>query len=414
MMMRPDATEFKPQPGPWMHGAIPYSMVGMDDGSFIYNHWPMQQEMMTHMAMQGAAAQPHDVQEMMIHMAMQGATAQPYLQPGGGDPTLGSRGSRRRRQRHAQASADVEATQAYGYGRIAATAVDGGDGESGDDTAAEPDEDALVEEIANDLKAKLDGGGAERVAMLASVPKIAQESKAKSRALQHLLDVVPMKDRLELVNSLKNHIRDCYASPFANYVLQKVVEIMTPEQGEFIIEEVADIAGKVARHRYGCRVLCHVVQYCSMESRHAQLLIDAIMQDGPALCRHTFGNYVIQQILEHGETEHRHQVADALLKDDRNAKNRNASHVLEKALEQCPREDICALAESLLESDKKILELATHQFGCFIVRALLKTPSEFADRTREYLFPYTAELEKSRNGKKVLEALKVVQTSDSA
>jgi len=224
-----------------------------------------------------------------------------------------------------------------------------------------------------------------------------------------------MKDQVALVTALHGHVREAINSPHANYVVQKVVELMTPAQASFVIEEVRGNAAAVARHRFGCRVLCRVLEHCSMGNGLVNALVEEMLIDAPALCRHTFGNYVMQHVLEFGAPDQRHTIAMALLQDVRSAKNRNASHVLEKALEVCPPNDRCALAEHLLSSPQPLdlVTLAEHQFGCFVVRALLRLPAQFAQQARACLEPHTSQLEASRHGRKVLEELRLLQEEPS-
>jgi len=288
---------------------------------------------------------------------------------------------------------------------------DEGDGADAGDTDTNDADQIRMLEIADNLAAKLRAGDMERDAALKSVPEVASANKVSSRAVQYLLEKLPMKDQVALVTALHGHVRNAINSPYANYVVQKVVELMTPAQASFIIEELLGNAGAVARHRFGCRVLCRVLEHCSMGNEHVTALVDEILSDTPALCRHTFGNYVMQHVLEFGAPEQRHIIATALLRDVRSAKNRNASHVLEKALEVCLPDDQRALAEHLLSSPHPLdlLTLAEHQFGCFVVRALLRLPGHFAQETRACLEPHVSKLEASRHGRKVLEEFRLLE-----
>merc|ERR1712137_726176 len=80
----------------------------------------------------------------------------------------------------------------------------------------------------------------------ALVAAVASANKVSSRAIQYLLEKLPMKDQVALVTALHGHVRNAINSPYANYVVQKVVELMTPTQASFIIEEVLGNAAAVA------------------------------------------------------------------------------------------------------------------------------------------------------------------------
>merc|ERR1712224_726967 len=93
------------------------------------------------------------------------------------------------------------------------------------------------------------------------------------------------------------------------------------------------------------------------------------------LCKHAFGNYVMEHLLEFGLPDQRRDVARALHANAAIlAQDRHGSRIVEKALEVCSGEDQAAIADALLNSEE-LPSLAEDQFGCFVVKALLKKPS---------------------------------------
>merc|ERR1712224_496880 len=96
------------------------------------------------------------------------------------------------------------------------------------------------------------------------------------------------------------------------------------------------------------------------------------------LCKHAFGNYVMEHILEFGLPDQRRDVARALHADvAMYAQDRHGSRIVEKALEVCSGEDQAAIADALLNSGA-LPSLAEDKFGCFVVKALLRMPSELS------------------------------------
>eukprot|EP00913_Durusdinium_trenchii_P004487 g4166.t1 len=97
-----------------------------------------------------------------------------------------------------------------------------------------------------------------------------------------------------------------------------------------------------ARHRFGCRILCRLLEHCTTEAS-TQRLISNILED-PAealeLCRHNFGHHVVQLVLERGHPRHKELVLQVLRRDlATNAAHRRASYVVEAALNNCaPKE----------------------------------------------------------------------------
>lgn len=138
--------------------------------------------------------------------------------------------------------------------------------------------------------------------------------------------------------------------------------------------------------------------------------MDEILVQADELSRHSFGHHTIRAIVEHGTSDQRHSVACALYKElFRNANHRNASLVVEKALEFCSTEDQMAIAAPLLQSPASLKALAENQFGCYVVKAVLRMQGEPAVRAQEYLQELAAcgDLQSSKCGQWPLREVKV-------
>merc|ERR1711988_1336486 len=111
---------------------------------------------------------------------------------------------------------------------------------------------------------------------------------------------------------LRGHVRPAMRSMYANYVLQKIIEVTPISKHSFIVEELNGFAIEVARHRFGCRILCRILEHGSLEDGRTAQLLQEVLDDAEALSRHTYGNFVIATILEFGLPQHRQQVAHVL------------------------------------------------------------------------------------------------------
>merc|ERR1712242_555072 len=102
------------------------------------------------------------------------------------------------------------------------------------------------------------------------------------------------------------------------------VEVLPMSQVSFVPEELRGMGLEVARHRYGCRIFCRLLEH-SADHPEPAALIEEVLQDAIGLCRHSFGHYVVQSILEHGTTEQKQHIVDALSDDFlRSVQDRNA------------------------------------------------------------------------------------------
>jgi len=181
-----------------------------------------------------------------------------------------------------------------------------------------------------------------------------------------------------IAQQLEGHVKEATESPHANYVLQKVIEQLSSATSSFIADELLPYAPRFSRHRFGCRIVCRLVEHCSSEES-TQRLIEKLLEDPEEaldLCKHNFGHHVVQSILEHGDARHKEIIADVMRHDLlANARHRSSSYVLEAALLHCSPQDQESLVQFLVQP-VVVAELAQSDFGggVFVVRTLLKHP----------------------------------------
>jgi len=226
--------------------------------------------------------------------------------------------------------------------------------------------------------------------------------QAGCRVVQTALEMADLQRAEDLVEGLHGHVCEAVISPHGNYVIQKLIEVMPTAQAYFVTLELTGKGAAFARHRYGCRIMCRLLEHSAHET-HTMALVDEVVAEAVSLSRHAFGHHVIQSIFEHGTPEQLHKVVEALRSDlPRNAQNRNVTYVIEKALSYCAEEDRETLINDLL-SDDQFYELTQHQFGSFIIRALLKLPGNASHRTLAQLERAYCILQASKHGQKLLQ-----------
>merc|ERR1719210_2955837 len=116
---------------------------------------------------------------------------------------------------------------------------------------------------------------------------------------------------MSLAQELTGHVWEKSASPHGNYVLQRCVEVMPPERVQFMISEMCGRAVSAAQDAKRCRVLQRLIEHCP----HWQTkpLVEELVASAERLFRHAYGNFVIQNILEQGEPECRHRLAEMMV-----------------------------------------------------------------------------------------------------
>mmetsp|Transcript_87481 Transcript_87481/g.271760 ORF Transcript_87481/g.271760 Transcript_87481/m.271760 type:complete len:426 (-) Transcript_87481:367-1644(-) len=260
-----------------------------------------------------------------------------------------------------------------------------------------------------ELMEGLEAGGEARAAAVAALRGSVLSSSfapAGCRVVQLALQLADRVAAPQLLAELHGHVRAAIESPHANYVIQKVVEVMPAALSGFVAEELRGAGAAVARHRYGCRVLCRLLEHTGSSVSLMEVL-DEVLAEARDLCRHAFGHYVLQSILEHGHASHRQRLASTLRSELlEHAQHRCSSHVLESALVHCSAEDREALAAGLLAGGADgVAALARGQFSSFVVRALIRQPGEVAQATWGHLQSTAAQVQKTRHGQRLLRDL---------
>lgn len=258
-------------------------------------------------------------------------------------------------------------------------------------------------------KAQLEEGGEPRLAAIAnihgSVLDMAMDPLG-CHLIQLALDVASQKDAAEMALELRGHICAAIDSKHGNHVVQKVVEVLPTSLTSFVVEELEGHGLEMARHRYGCRILCRLLEHSATEGRTAEL-VEELVADTRDLSRHAYGYHVMRCILEHGLPRHRNSIAAALSGGvQRHAKHRHASFVVEKALAHCDEEARDFLANEMLQTPEHIVDLARHQFGRHVVSQLVRLPGDCSRKAIYNIHVGLPQVQSSKHGRRLIEQVR--------
>jgi hypothetical protein len=274
------------------------------------------------------------------------------------------------------------------------------------------DEISVSEAMKKELTRQLEAGGASKRNALSrihgSVLTMAFEPFG-CRVVQLAFDVADAAEKQSFVEELRGHVRDAIASPHANFVIQKIIEVMPISNVTFVAEELQTFASEAARHRFACRVLCRLVEHhlCDEKcSKTTNVLIDELLHEAEKLIHHNFARHVIELILEHGSAKHQQRIALAIRGDIfGNSKSRYASYVVEQALFRCSKTEQDSIASELVGDTQSFVALAVHECGCHVVKAVLKTHGDVAKRAKALLLAGAGKIKASKYGQRLLEEL---------
>lgn len=219
------------------------------------------------------------------------------------------------------------------------------------------------------LLPQLKDGGDERASAIAAFARMAFEAKASSCAAQVVLEESHVDDQRALVSSLSGSIVNAVRSRHANYVVQRVIQVLPQADFSFVIQELLSVGSDLARHKFSCRILCRILEHGNLSDGTTSQLLDKVLLDASDLCKHQYGSHVICHILEHGETHHRQIITRAIcLELPESAKFRHGSMVVKKALRCICADDRRFMIQHLQNSKEA---LASTRPGRQIIQELL-------------------------------------------
>lgn len=212
-------------------------------------------------------------------------------------------------------------------------------------------------------------------------------------------------DAWAMVACFQGRIRQAYESPFANFVLSKIFEVMPTTIVGFVAGELKDGAEEAAKHRFGCRCMVRLIRFhaqAGAEIETVSQVINEVVAKAEPLGLTQFGTHVVQELADSGLPEHRHMVFCALRGHfHRCSRNRFACRVVERLIVKCCPSDVHAMMDELLGSKDSARQLVVHEFGARVVRAFLN--GQYAERAAENLCAVSAEIVSSRSGRLLLQ-----------
>jgi len=114
-------------------------------------------------------------------------------------------------------------------------------------------------------------------------------------------------------------------------------------------------------------------------------LINKALADATLLCRHQYGNFILQHILQYGSKSQRSAIADVILEDViRLSKHRLGSHIVSCALINCSPEDVQCLTRAVLQDEVELYNLSRREYGSFVVREVRRATKLLENMTEEH------------------------------
>jgi hypothetical protein len=227
------------------------------------------------------------------------------------------------------------------------------------------------------------------------------------RVLQQVIEKVPMLAG-SVVKELQGCVREAISSPYANFVIIKVVECLPAACRQFVAKELQDFVVEMSRHRFGSRVLRGLVKTSRTDTDTATVaLVEEVLLQAHLLKHHECGHRVLEAVLEHGLPVHKQRIVKELLQMQPmpNATDRNMTFVTASALKHCDDEDKAMLFTALVNQPEALVRVAEDEKGCDAIQDLLRIPGESSQAARDVLKQATDRLQMNDYGCRLFDML---------
>lgn len=196
------------------------------------------------------------------------------------------------------------------------------------------------------------------------------------RLVQRALELGGDKEHEFVLRELHGKVSACVESKHGNHVLQLAIDLARNTLVAFIPRELrwaGSVPAELAQHPFGCRVLERILEHFPLQNEDVAYFVDGIMAQAIDLCRHCYGNFVMQHLLEHGMNAHRHRIVKIVLGNlNQLVLNPCASGVLDKALTYASPGDQRELAAKVLNTKGSLVAIACQRSGSAPTQRLFK------------------------------------------
>mmetsp|Transcript_140883 Transcript_140883/g.245276 ORF Transcript_140883/g.245276 Transcript_140883/m.245276 type:complete len:615 (-) Transcript_140883:362-2206(-) len=202
--------------------------------------------------------------------------------------------------------------------------------------------------------------------VLGNVRRLSQDPTGCWRVQTYIEEAAGEPHCLALAAEFRGHISEAATCPHANHVLRKLINTLSPQSLQLLIDELVEEGPEtmltVARHRYGCRIIEGLIVQCAPEQM--QPVVDLLFPHAYDLCMHMYGNFIVQRLFE-CSTESVRQGIFRLLQVHLSSLGTNfyGSSLIGTCMKHADADEKLAIARALISVNGLLAALARFKHG---------------------------------------------------
>ena len=222
-----------------------------------------------------------------------------------------------------------------------------------------------------------------------------------TRAVQKLVESIRTPAEVDLVvGALRSSVVTLIKDLNGNHVIQRCLHHLNSKDNQFIYDAVSRCCVSVATHKHGCCVLQRTIDYATIPQKRQ--LVQEIVANSLELVQDAFGNYVVQYILDLGESTIAHGVMQNLLGNISSLSvQKFSSNVVEKVLELANEKMKAKLIEELINPERLPRLLQDPYANYVIQKALAVSKKAQFERLVSVIKPHLLALRNTSFGKRI-------------
>ncbi|XP_078172877.1 putative pumilio homolog 7, chloroplastic [Carex rostrata] len=192
-----------------------------------------------------------------------------------------------------------------------------------------------------------------------------------TRTVQKLVETIKTKEEISLViSALQAGFLDIVKDLNGNHVIQRCLQSFDGDDNKLIFDAAIEHCVEISTHQHGCCVMQKCIAHSSEKQR--ERLIDVICANGLDLAKDSFGNYVVQYLLESKHSSALTKLANQFEgRYQQLSAQKFSSNVVEKCLKVFTESEKAKIIFELLAVPQFELMLQ-HPYSNYVIQAALQ------------------------------------------